>query len=93
MSETITVNCPTCGKTVVWGEISPFRPFCSKRCQLIDLGEWAAEEKRIPSSGDFPKAMTGAKSQSSDICLMPHVGLIRRGQRRIRHLVQMSDAA
>ena len=62
MSETITVNCPTCGKTVVWGEISPFRPFCSKRCQLIDLGEWAAEEKRI-----FPKAMTGAKSQSSDI--------------------------
>ena len=48
MSETITVNCPTCGKTVVWGEISPFRPFCSKRCQLIDLGEWAAEEKRIP---------------------------------------------
>ncbi|MGU0016331.1 DNA gyrase inhibitor YacG [Escherichia coli] len=44
MSETITVNCPTCGKTVVWGEISPFRPFCSKRCQLIDLGEWAAEE-------------------------------------------------
>ncbi|HBN4435536.1 TPA: DNA gyrase inhibitor YacG, partial [Escherichia coli O25b:H4-ST131] len=21
MSETITVNCPTCGKTVVWGEI------------------------------------------------------------------------
>ncbi|OKX17253.1 hypothetical protein AWP94_00845 [Escherichia coli] len=41
----------------------------------------------------FPKAMTGAKNQSSDICLMPHVGLIRRGQRRIRHLVQMSDAA
>ncbi|KXL28074.1 hypothetical protein AXH10_00730 [Escherichia coli] len=41
----------------------------------------------------FPKAMTGAKSQSSDICLMPHVGLIRRGQPRIRHLVQMSDAA
>ncbi|VEC45164.1 zinc-binding protein [Escherichia coli] len=93
MSETITVNCPTCGKTVVWGEISPFRPFCSKRCQLIDLGEWAAEENESPAVAIFPKAMTGAKSQSSDICLMPHVGLIRRGQRRIRHLVQMSDAA
>ena len=91
MSETITVNCPTCGKTVVWGEISPFRPFCSKRCQLIDLGEWAAEEKRIPSSGDLSESDDW--SQSSDICLMPHVGLIRRGQRRIRHLVQMSDAA
>ena len=31
----------------------PVSPFCSKRCQLIDLGEWAAEEKRIPSSGDL----------------------------------------
>ncbi len=67
MSETITVNCPTCGKTVVWGEISPFRPFCSKRCQLIDLGEWAAEENESPAVAIFPKAMTGAKSQSSDI--------------------------
>ena len=29
-------------------------PFCSKRCQLIDLGEWAAEEKAIPSdTADF----------------------------------------
>ena len=37
MSEETIVNCPTCGKTVVWGEQSPFRPFCSKRCQLIDL--------------------------------------------------------
>lgn len=35
------------------GEESPFRPFCSKRCQLIDLGEWAAEEKRIASQGDI----------------------------------------
>ncbi|EMD8240386.1 DNA gyrase inhibitor YacG [Salmonella enterica] len=52
MSGVTVVSCPTCGKPVVWGEISPFRPFCSKRCQLIDLGEWAAEEKRIASSGD-----------------------------------------
>ncbi|MGO4998004.1 DNA gyrase inhibitor YacG [Oceanisphaera sp. W20_SRM_FM3] len=47
MSTPLTVSCPTCHKTVVWGEHSPFRPFCSKRCQLIDLGEWADEEKRI----------------------------------------------
>ncbi|EDV3463458.1 DNA gyrase inhibitor YacG [Salmonella enterica subsp. diarizonae] len=52
MSDVTVVSCPTCGKPVVWGEISPFRPFCSKRCQLIDLGEWAAEDKRIASSGD-----------------------------------------
>lgn len=42
------VKCPTCQSEVEWGPQSPFRPFCSKRCQLIDLGEWADEEKRIP---------------------------------------------
>lgn len=46
------VKCPQCSLPIVWGEISPFRPFCSKRCQLIDLGEWVDEEKRIPSSPD-----------------------------------------
>lgn len=45
----VTVACPTCHKRVIWGEQSPFRPFCSKRCQLIDLGEWADETHRIAS--------------------------------------------
>ncbi|MBS0968898.1 DNA gyrase inhibitor YacG [Chimaeribacter arupi] len=52
-TEQTIVNCPTCQKPVVWGEESPYRPFCSKRCQLIDLGEWADEEKRIPSQTDI----------------------------------------
>ena len=55
MSETITVNCPTCGKTVVWGEISPFRPFCSKRCQLIDLGEWLLKKNESQQWRSFRK--------------------------------------
>ncbi|KAF1852978.1 hypothetical protein Lal_00009160 [Lupinus albus] len=63
MSDVTTVNCPTCGKTVVWGEVSPFRPFCCKRCQLIDLGEWAAEEKRIPSKGDLSDSDDWSESQ------------------------------
>jgi endogenous inhibitor of DNA gyrase (YacG/DUF329 family) len=42
------VNCPSCRKIVDWNDNSPFRPFCSKTCQLIDLGEWADEEKSIP---------------------------------------------
>lgn len=46
--EIITVKCPQCQKQVIWDELSPWRPFCSKRCQMIDLGEWAAEENRIP---------------------------------------------
>ncbi|WP_409308161.1 DNA gyrase inhibitor YacG [Pectobacterium sp. B1J-3] len=48
-NEITTVQCPTCKKLVVWNTQSTYRPFCSKRCQLIDLGEWADEEKRIPS--------------------------------------------
>ncbi len=52
--EIVKVACPHCKKTVVWSAESPYRPFCSKRCQLIDLGEWAAEEKSIPcETADF----------------------------------------
>ncbi|WMQ74360.1 MAG: DNA gyrase inhibitor YacG [Sodalis sp.] len=45
----VNVTCPTCSQGVEWSQKSPFRPFCSKRCQLIDLGEWVEEEKRISS--------------------------------------------
>ncbi len=45
------VNCPQCGKEVVWDDKSPFRPFCSERCKLIDLGQWANEGYRIPEEG------------------------------------------
>jgi uncharacterized protein len=44
-----TVVCPTCGKPVEWSESSRFRPFCSERCRLIDLGAWAAEKHAIPA--------------------------------------------
>lgn len=43
------VNCPTCKSKVVWSAESPYRPFCSKRCQLIDLGEWSLENNKIAS--------------------------------------------
>jgi len=46
MSPTI-VQCPTCQADVVWQAESRFRPFCSDRCRLIDLGEWASESRRI----------------------------------------------
>ena len=43
------VNCPTCQKIVAWQEENAFRPFCSKQCQLIDFGDWAAERNAIPA--------------------------------------------
>ena len=56
------VECPTCKAPVEWGEQSPYRPFCSERCKLIDLGAWASGEHAIAGneledelfSGDLP---------------------------------------
>ncbi|HEY8509086.1 MAG TPA: DNA gyrase inhibitor YacG [Steroidobacteraceae bacterium] len=42
------VKCPTCGRQIEWSENSPFRPFCSERCRLIDLGAWLSEKRAIP---------------------------------------------
>jgi len=47
-SATTTVACPTCGQPVVWGPDAPERPFCSRRCRLIDLGEWLDGGRAIP---------------------------------------------
>jgi len=44
------VKCPTCQKEIEWDKNNPFRPFCSERCRLIDLGDWASESHRIPSN-------------------------------------------
>jgi endogenous inhibitor of DNA gyrase (YacG/DUF329 family) len=42
-----TVNCPTCGRALEWSD-APFRPFCSERCRLIDLGAWLTEQRALP---------------------------------------------
>lgn len=47
MSKLKSVNCPTCNKKDTWKSDNPFRPFCSERCKLIDLGAWADESHRI----------------------------------------------
>ena len=49
------VRCPTCRKPVVWNE-NPYRPFCSERCRITDLGNWAAERYRVPAEEDEPEA-------------------------------------
>jgi endogenous inhibitor of DNA gyrase (YacG/DUF329 family) len=41
-------RCPTCKKPCEYAPSNPWRPFCSERCKLIDLGEWASGERRIP---------------------------------------------
>jgi endogenous inhibitor of DNA gyrase (YacG/DUF329 family) len=48
------VNCPICGKGAPYGPENPYRPFCSERCKLIDLGQWATESYRIPEGEGKP---------------------------------------
>ncbi|MEQ3695918.1 MAG: DNA gyrase inhibitor YacG [Pseudomonadales bacterium] len=47
-ASTPLVDCPTCGIAHSYDTSSPYRPFCSDRCKLIDLGEWASEGHAIP---------------------------------------------
>lgn len=53
------IICPICKRVTTWEE-NPHRPFCSKRCKLIDLGKWASEEYKI--AGEKVKEKTNAES-------------------------------
>ncbi len=46
MANLKAIRCPGCGKRGAWFE-DEFGPFCSKRCRLIDLGQWLEEEHAI----------------------------------------------
>ncbi|MDR3771532.1 MAG: DNA gyrase inhibitor YacG [Sutterella sp.] len=50
------VRCPTCGHEALYAPENPYRPFCSERCRLIDLGAWSNDEYVIegePGSADL----------------------------------------
>jgi uncharacterized protein len=53
------IQCPTCRRELDW-ESAPFRPFCSERCRLVDLGAWLTEQRAIP--GEAP-ATPGAEGE------------------------------
>jgi len=49
------VSCPTCGAAVKWTAENRWKPFCSERCKLIDLGQWATEKYRVPADEQEPE--------------------------------------
>jgi endogenous inhibitor of DNA gyrase (YacG/DUF329 family) len=57
------VKCPTCRREIDWSA-SEFRPFCSDRCRLIDLGAWLSEKHAIP--GDAPGPGEDSSSEESE---------------------------
>ncbi|BFM10853.1 DNA gyrase inhibitor YacG [Simiduia litorea] len=58
-AKSIQVCCPICKKDVEWNDTFPERPFCSKRCKLIDLGDWASESHKIPVDPSIDDLMSG----------------------------------
>ena len=40
-------KCPQCQREVATLPASSFRPFCSERCRLLDLGAWLSERHAI----------------------------------------------
>lgn len=48
MSAQPVVPCPRCGAPAAFSPANRWRPFCSERCKLVDLGDWASERYRIP---------------------------------------------
>jgi len=42
MNSAKRLPCPTCKREIVWSEAYPWRPFCSERCKMVDLGAWLA---------------------------------------------------
>lgn len=52
------VNCPVCGTPSPFDPGNAHRPFCSERCKLIDLGQWATESYRVPAEDEAGPANT-----------------------------------
>ncbi len=48
--EARTVKCPACGGPSRYASDNPYRPFCCARCKGIDLGAWANESFRVPTT-------------------------------------------
>ncbi|MGH8669267.1 MAG: DNA gyrase inhibitor YacG [Burkholderiales bacterium] len=49
-----TVPCPRCGAPATVSAENRWRPFCSERCRMIDLGLWASEDYRVASEDQDP---------------------------------------
>jgi endogenous inhibitor of DNA gyrase (YacG/DUF329 family) len=55
-------RCPTC-RAIATKEGNKLWPFCSERCQMVDLGRWLEEVYRIPdeqpeaTSADAPAVL------------------------------------
>ena len=57
-------RCPNCERVIE--PESPHRPFCSERCQLIDLGGWLDGAYVIPGAGPPSDELTDTRAQAPE---------------------------
>ncbi|HTD10831.1 MAG TPA: DNA gyrase inhibitor YacG [Steroidobacteraceae bacterium] len=57
------VKCPTCRRELDW-QTAPFRPFCSERCRLVDLGAWLTEQRAIADDSAAAPEHDAAEEQA-----------------------------
>ena len=56
--------CPTCKREIAWNSDFPWRPFCSERCKMVDLGAWLANDRAI--AGEPADEISGEASREAD---------------------------
>jgi hypothetical protein len=59
------IKCPTCQRELDW-DTAPYRPFCSARCRLIDLGAWLSEQRAIPGEASPVQDEEASDSHSQE---------------------------
>jgi uncharacterized protein len=64
------IKCPHCGLLSLYTPENKFRPFCSERCRMIDLGHWADGTYRVPlkpQDGYQDADVEGADDANTDL--------------------------
>jgi hypothetical protein len=51
---------------VEWSDAARWRPFCSERCRLIDLGAWMTEKHAIPGEEISPEGVQPSQDEPDD---------------------------
>ena len=66
MNDRSTHRCRTCDSPLPEGMKSPFFPFCSTRCRMVDLGRWFSGDYKIsePLIEDMDEDQTDSKTGS-----------------------------
>ncbi|MGQ0794286.1 MAG: DNA gyrase inhibitor YacG [Deltaproteobacteria bacterium] len=59
------VKCPRCSTSVEWVG-NRWRPFCSERCKMIDLGAWAEGQYKIPTEETGSSERSNGNSEEEE---------------------------